>query len=198
MTNKQNKEEIWKDIPNMKGMYQCSNLARIKSVKRTYIGKGGFIRDLPERILKTRIDRHGYECLTLGSKEVKFPSQTVHRIVAITFLDNPENKPQVNHIDGVKLNNNLYNLEWCTAKENSHHAWKNGLSKVDEKGIIARRNYFLTDKNPKSKIVLNIYTGIYYGSALQAWQSTNMKINRDNFCQLIYGKRKKKIPFIFI
>ena len=73
-------------------------------------------------------DKDGYLlcCLRQAGKS---KMHKVHRLVALTFIPNPENKPQVNHIDGNKLNNHIDNLEWASAKENINHAWNSGLSK---------------------------------------------------------------------
>lgn len=189
-------EEIWKDIPGMLGHYQVSNTGKIKSVKRTYVGKGGFLRDLPEKIIKTRINKHGYEFLHVGSKVVKLPSQAIHRVVVITFIPNTECKPFVNHIDGEKLNNHVLNLEWCTAKENSEHAWRTGLSKVTKEGVELRRQQFLNpERNPKSRQVLDVETGIYYDSALKAWEAKGKPGNSDHFCRKIHLGR---VQFVFI
>ena len=104
-------EEIWKDIPNYKGLYQVSNLGKVKSL----YGKG--------KILKPNIDKDGYERVAL-CKEKKRKDLFVHRLVAITFIPNLENKSQINHIDGNKQNNCVDNLEWCSCKENIVHSIK--------------------------------------------------------------------------
>lgn len=192
-------EEICKDIPGCEGKYQVSTFGRFKSLKRQYKGKGGTMRDVEERILKMRMDKWGYVCLRIGDKSVKLPSQTMHRVLAITHMPNPLNKPCVNHINGIKTDNRIENLEWCTHKENTRHAFDTGLAKVSKEGVELRRLQFLNpERNPKSKMVLNLDTGIYYDSALKAWESTNKKRNRDNFCQLIKGERRVKVPFVFI
>lgn len=122
--------EIWKDIVGFEGIYQVSNLGRVKSLERTIRNKGtksGFYH-ISEKILSPRknINRHGYYEISLkqNGKEKRFK---LHRLVAIAFIPNPNNLPQVNHKDGNKDNNTVNNLEWCTDKENKKHAWENNL-----------------------------------------------------------------------
>lgn len=81
-------------------------------------------------------EKTGYKVVTLCNDDLRI-NESVHRLVAISFLPNPENKPQVNHIDGVKVNNNVENLEWCTVSENTIHAWENGLKPK----ILSTRSY---------------------------------------------------------
>lgn len=117
-------KEIWKDIKDYEGVYQVSNLGRVKSLSRFHNNNsGGYLSK--ERILKQNIKR-GY--LTVGlCKEGKTKTYSVHRLVAIAFIVNPHNKKTVNHIDGNKTNNLVSNLEWCTYSENQQHAFNIGL-----------------------------------------------------------------------
>lgn len=118
--------EVWKDIKGFKGYYQVSNLGRVKSLDRRVTYSDKKIHNLKGKVLKPMINMHGYEIVDLR-KDKKRKTSKIHRLVAIAFLDNPKNKPQVNHIDGIKLNNNSENLEWVTNTENIKHAYKNGL-----------------------------------------------------------------------
>lgn len=105
-------EEVWKEI-NGYDNYLVSNFGNIKSIKRNLI-------------LKQYTLKNGYQSITLcqlGEKR----TLSIHRLVCQSFLLNPENKEQVNHIDGNKLNNNITNLEWCTHSENQLHSIKSGL-----------------------------------------------------------------------
>lgn len=93
--------------------------------------QGEVINLKTNKILKCSKDRDGYLQLSISSDNKSY-SRRIHRLIAETFIPNPENKPQVNHIDGNKLNNHISNLEWVTAKENIRHSWSLGLSKSSE------------------------------------------------------------------
>lgn len=113
--------EVWKDIKNYKGHYQASNLGRIRSLK---FGRS--------KIMKQSKDKDGYLILTLHKKGVP-SSLRVHRLVLKAFVPNPKNKPQVNHLYGIKTDNNVSNLSWATMQENIDHAIKLGLQ--DNRGV---------------------------------------------------------------
>lgn len=115
-------DEIWHDVIGYEGLYKVSNLGNVKMLQRLLPDK----RILKEKILKQQIQRNGYLLVGLR-KEGKQKFILVHRIVASAFIPNIENKKQVNHIDGNKLNNKVNNLEWVTASENIKHAYKTGL-----------------------------------------------------------------------
>ena len=100
-------EEIWRDIDGYEGLYQVSNKGRVKSLK---YGK--------ERILRPGWKTGGYLFVIL-CKNGNQSKQRIHRLVAQAFIPNPNNKPQVNHLDENKKNNCVDNLEWATAKENT-------------------------------------------------------------------------------
>lgn len=119
--------EEWKDIPGFEGRYQVSNLGQVKSVPRDVNNHTSIIH-LKGKILNQRYNHKGYKVVDLLDSTQKHKYCLVHRLLALAFIPNPENKPQVNHIDGVKDHNILENLEWVTNAENQIHAYEHGLN----------------------------------------------------------------------
>lgn len=145
-------KEIWKDVTGYEGLYQVSNLGKVKSLK---FGK--------ERILKPRVRGKGYLFVDL-CKNGKTKAYSVHRLVALTFLENkdPLNKTQVNHIDECKTNNRIDNLEWCTPKENNNHGTHNYRSAINRsKPVLQFTKYGVFVKEWDSAKSIQITLGFY-------------------------------------
>jgi len=130
-------KEIWKDIPEYEGLYKVSNMGNIKNVG--YYRNGVILKR--ERMMTPWLGTPGYLEVSLR-KDLKTYRVFVHRAVALAFISNSENKEQVNHKDGNKLNNNSENLEWVTNSENSVHAFEHGSNVRGEKCSFSKLNEF--------------------------------------------------------
>ena len=173
--------EVWRDVKGYEGLYQVSSDGRVKSLERTYIDKIGRERYVKERILKPVIDRYGYLLVSLyaGGKQ---KNHTVHRLVCEAFHENPDYKPQVNHINEIKTDNRASNLEWATARENSNFGTRNErLGKARSKPVAQ----YAQD-----------------GELIKVWPST-MEVERQagfsngNISQAANGKYKHAYGFIW-
>lgn len=129
-------QEIWKDIKGYEGLYKISNFGRVKSLER-YSSK--YFNNLTKRINAKKIkgkiltSKKGKYLFVMLSKNGKYKTKSIHRLVAEAFIDNPNNYNCVNHIDGNKYNNSINNLEWCSVSQNNIHAYRNGLNKRNKK-----------------------------------------------------------------
>ena len=148
--------EEWRNIKGYEGYYQISNFGRVKSLSRDV----GSNRCKKETIMKTSLDKDGYENLVLR-KNGKQRHFRVNRLVAEAFLENPNNYPQVNHKDEDKTNNNVNNLEWCSAKYNVNYGSR-------------------TEK--ASKKVICVTTGKIFKSIAEASKYYNLKGNHISAC----------------
>ena len=118
-------KEVWRDVKGYEGLYQVSSEGRVKSLGRTIIKKDGRKQTVKERILKGTPDKDGYLKIGLSGSMGKQKWFQVHRLVGEAFIKNPDEKPQINHINEIKTDNRACNLEWCTCKQNLNHGTRN-------------------------------------------------------------------------
>lgn len=175
--------ECWKPVVGFEGLYEVSNLGRIKSIpsNKKY-------RPTQSCVKKQQIN-FGY-CVVGLFKDGKPFYKRIHRLVAEAFIDNPKNKPCVNHINGIKTDNNVFNLEWCTYSENEMHSYN-----VLGKKLIGHKKVFPNGINPKSKSVLCIENNMKFNSLKDA--ANVLKLHRANIAAQIKGKLKKTGGFTF-
>jgi hypothetical protein len=171
-------------------LYQVSNLGRIKRLPKKMNAnfrnkKYEYISE--EIIKKPYISNKGYMQIGL-TIDKKFSTKTIHRLVAEAFIPNPNKFLQVNHIDGDKFNNNVENLEWCTAKGNIKHAYNNNL----KHGIKGSKNILSKTiaQYDKDNNLINIF-----GSIREAERMTNIK--NQSIVRNLKGKSKTSGGFIW-
>jgi hypothetical protein len=180
--------EIFKDIIGYEGYYQVSNLGNVKSLKRTALIGGFGKRTVRERILKILNGGVGYQRVHL-CKDKNINKFFSHRLVAIAFIPNPENKKTVNHIDGNPANNCVSNLEWATQSENNYHAFRTGLKKTSPEHKERLRL-------AKCRKVINTETGAIYLSIIEA--SESIGINPITLGAQLRGANKNKTKLKYL
>ena len=160
--------EVWRDVPGYEGLYQVSDLGRVYSVRRGRLRK---LNDTGSGYVQVTLARNNYRVHPL-----------VHRLVAEVFIPNPENKPQINHINGIKTDNRVENLEWCTMSENLWH-----------------RHNILQQPGGRSHTVVCVNTGQIYPSAKAAAKAYG--VSRQSVIRICRKQqnttRKNKLHFEF-
>lgn len=169
------KEEIWRDIEGYEGLYQVSDKGRVRSLK---YGK--------EHILKPERTHNGYLRVNLCKNE-KQKHFLVHRLVALTFITNPNNLPDVNHKDENKENNRVENLEWCDCKYNINYG---------------TRTQRIAEKNTNGKLSKPVLQYTLDGKFVKKWKSVidvqrNLGYSCGNISSCCLGKRKSANGFIW-
>ena len=165
------KKEIWKSVIGYEGVYEVSSLGRVKSLDRLISNAWGSKSKVKGVYLSTSISS-GY--LSLGlTKNGKTKTTHIHRLMAVAFIPNTENKRCVNHIDGNKLNNSLDNLEWTTDKENINHAWSIGLHEKTRNSTKKRLKNGIKNFNKSKRVIKS--NGTVYSSVVEAAKENNIK-----------------------
>jgi len=155
--------EQWREIKDYEGYYQVSNIGNVRRVNKDP-------RSPKFRVLKKGLFKGGYEYVGIRK------NRTVHRLVATAFILNPKNKAQVNHINGIKTDNHVDNLEWVTPKENQVHASKLGLTANGEKNGFSKLNEFQVREILKSNLSLCKLGKKYNVSSTNIWRIKNRKL----------------------
>ena len=170
-------KEVWRDVVGYEGLYEVSNLGNVNKLVK-YNGA--------HKPRKLRIDKYGYKCISLWKKG-KSKHFTVHRLVAMAFIPNPNELPCINHKDEDRANNAVENLEWCTVKYNSNYGGRN------EK----MRKIHLNHPS-KSKPVECIETGKTYPSINEAQRQTGIFAPQIRMCCLHPSRTARKTHWKFI
>ena len=166
-------KEIWKDIDGFQGRYQISNLGNVMSLNYNNTGKSKLLKPMP--------NQKGYLSVALSKNNHRTMKQ-IHRLVAEAFIPNPDNLPQVNHIDENPKNNMLSNLEWCDAKYNNNYGNRN--NKIQQK--ISHKTYqYDLDGN-----LIAVWPS-------QSEASRQLNISLGNINDVIKGRKKTIHGFIF-
>lgn len=171
------KAEIWKDVVGYEGLYEISSFGNIRSVERIIKDSIGRNRIFKSANLKVRKNKYGYMDILL-LKDGKQTQFLIHRLVASVFIENKENKPQVNHIDCVKSNNKVDNLEWNTRKENIKHSFDNNLQKINK------------GEDHANTILKNEDVIFIFNSDLKRKELSKMfKVSYQSICDIKWGRR---------
>lgn len=190
-------KEIWKPLKDYEGRYEVSNLGNIRSLNYHLTGK--------MQLLKQQKNKDGYLYVSVPKEYNKRRQILIHRAVAMAFIENPLNKPEVNHKDGNKQNNNSDNLEWVTMQENQRHAWTNGLKEkvriesskrgMEEKTIKRLKEY--NDARKKPVIATNLKTGEKFLFSSQREAAREINGNQGNIQKVLNGIYKQHKGYSF-
>lgn len=185
--------EVWKDIKGYEGIYQVSNMGKIRSLTRVVIDKNGIQKNIKGKTLKLSTTTQGYKAVVF-KKDGKNKNFRVHRLVAQAFIKNYESKPYVNHIDGNKKNNKASNLEWCTNSENMKHAFAIGLKVPSNPNKNGKRQGSLHSLSKLSDIEVMEIRRKYKDGASLSLLSEDFHVTKENVSSIVRGDTWKHLP----
>lgn len=178
--------EEWKDIKGYEGVYQCSNMGKLRSLDRFVFEKGGKRQFRRGQDIQPQLNPNGYLQLALN-KEGKRKMVYVHIIVAQTFIPNPQENKTVNHIDGNKRNNKTDNLEWCSYSNNNEHAYTE-----------LHRKKVTVGGSPKGVYVIDTKLKVMYYYKSVAETSRNLNLSHTQINRYIHSNKKWKGRYFFL
>lgn len=175
--------ELWKPVVGFEGLYEVSNLGRVKTLAKKH-------NNYTDKLLKPIKNPFGYVYVMLSGRKHIF----VHRLVAQAFILNKLNKPFVNHKNGDKEDNRHCNLEWCTRSENQLHGYRTGLLKVN-KTMLGKRGVLCCHSKPIEQYTID-------GVFIKKWSSQKeaareLKLSQGNINSTITGRYKHTGGFVF-
>lgn len=176
-------QESWKDIAGYEGLYRVSDIGNLMRYEKLVTSgvKNRAIKIYPEDILIQTITKQGYKRVRLN-KNGKVKNFLIHRLVAMAFIPNPDKKLYVNHINGVKDDNMVENLEWCSSSENQAHAYQTGLKTI-------------TKKMDRSRPVRCLTNGLLFPSVVKA--AVELNVRSSGITQVCRGFIKNTKNLVF-
>lgn len=189
--------EIWKAVEGTNGRYEVSNTGKVRSMN--YGGHNGVVREM-----RPTKDYKGYMRVRI-TRAGKSTTVKVHREIAKAFIPNPQNKPEVNHINGDKTDNRVENLEWVTASENTSHAYNSGLKEETRErcrqmgATVGRKALAIDRENRKTPVTaVRLSDGATFEYSSQAEAAAETKTPQGNIHKVLNGKRKSANGYRFV
>lgn len=179
--------EEWQDIAGYEGIYKISTNSRV--LKISYATNKRRV-NFRAKWLKTYHDSLGYMKVGLVNKNGERKGHFVHRLIAIAFIPNPDNKPHINHKDLIKDNNNIDNLEWCTPLENTRHAvlnfaWAKAKQKKKIQAILEKKGLVSPKKRLKNKLSVDEVLEIRKGECSNILYSKRFNVTPQTIYSII-------------
>lgn len=174
---------MWKEIPGYEGLYSVNELGEVLSYEKMR----GCVKQKQKQLKHSTYKDIKYKYVSLCNIDGVKKKHKIHRLIAELFIPNPENKPQVNHKNGIRTDNRIENLEWCTASENIKHSYDvlkrkpniNGLGKLGALNKMSKK----IKQIDKSGFVICVYDGL-------SEAARQLNINSGHICCVLKGRRK--------